>query len=47
MVHERRRDRSLIAAERRAGYDQRDQDDRREMVERRWGSLPPVGAYTM
>ncbi len=46
MVHERRRYRSLIAAERRVGYDQRDQSDRRELVERRWGSLPPVGSYT-
>jgi hypothetical protein len=43
MVHERRRHRDLIPAERRTGYEQRDHGDRRARSERRWSAPPPLG----
>lgn len=47
MVHERRRARNLIAAERRTGYDQREDGDRRARMERRWSAMPPLGSISL
>jgi hypothetical protein len=47
MIHDRRRARAMIPAERRTGYDQRDDGDRRSWDERRWLGTPPKGTLTM
>ena len=47
MVHERRRAKNVILAERRTGYEQRYHGDRRARIERRWSAMPPLGSISL